>query len=116
MVFLGYSATKSVLVLIFLGLLFGLPALALAFVPFNGRPIYNTIGLLFKFFVSPKILIFHKEVQSSSSIKFKDAQVSSSAVVKEEVKTPQDTKANLKEVQKLLRDTANKERDVISRL
>ena len=115
-IFLGFSATKSMVVLVFLCLIFGLPALAIAFVPFNGRPIYNTVGLLFKFVTSPKVLIFHKEVQSLSAAKFKDAQVASPAVVQEAVKTPQDTKANLKEVQKLLRETENRERDVIGRM
>ena len=43
-IFLGYSATKSILVLIFLFMLFGVPALGLAFANINGRPVYNTIG------------------------------------------------------------------------
>lgn len=115
-IFVGYSATKSILVLIFLAVLFGFPALALAFLPFNGRPIYNTLGNLAKFMSSPKLLIFHKEAQSSSGVKFKDAEVASKTPEVQEVKSPSDTNANLKEVQKLLRETANKQSDVIRRM
>jgi ABC-type transport system substrate-binding protein len=115
-IFVGYSATKSILVLIFLAVLFGVPALALAFLPFNGRPIYNTLGNLAKFMSSPKLLIFHKEAQSSNFMKFKDAEVASPVAEQKEINNPADTKANLKEVQKLLRETANKQNDVIRRM
>lgn len=115
-VFLGYSLTKSILVLVFMILLFGLPALALAFVPFNGRPIYNTLGNLMKFLNSPKELIFHKESQNSSLKIVKDAEVESTIVVKQEVISPTQTKDNLKEVQKLLRETASREKDIIGRM
>ncbi len=115
-VFLGYSATKSILVLVFLIVLFGVPALALAFLPFNGRPVYNTLGNLMRFMNSPKELIFHKEAQNSNIKIVKDAEITSVAEVQAENINPVDTKANLKEVQKLLRETASKQRDVIGRM
>lgn len=115
-VFTGYSVTKSILVLIFLFVLFGIPALALAFVPFNGRPIYSTLGNLIKFLSSPKELVFHKEAQNSNIKIVKDAEVESVIVVKQEVVTPTQTKDNLKEVQKLLRETANREKDIIGKM
>ena len=88
----------------------------MAFVPFNGRPIYNTIGFLLKFLNSPKILIFHKEAQSSSVKIFKDAKVGDEPVVIKQQATAQDTQDNLKKVQKLLRDTASQESDMAGKI
>lgn len=116
-VFLGFSATKSILVLVFLVLLFGLPALGLAFAPFNGRPIYNSIPKLIKFVGSPKYLIFHKEAHVlTSNGKMSDAQLSSPAKAKAEAKAAQDPEAHLKEVQELLRKTAAEEQDIAGKL
>lgn len=114
-IFLGYSSTKSVLVLVFLSLLFGIPGLGLAFAKINGRPLYNTLGNFVKFLSSPKVLIFHKEVHSlGSGGKLKDAQIS--AVPAEAAVSAEDTQAHLKQVQSLLADTASKERDVAGKL
>jgi PrgI family protein len=113
-VFLGYSATKSILVAVFLFVLFGLPALGLAFAQINGRPIYNSIGNFVKFFMAPKILIFHKEAGAATSAKMSDAQLASP--IKPEEKAPQDPEAHLKEVQELLRKTASEETDIAGRL
>jgi PrgI family protein len=113
--FLGYSATKSILVLVFLFLLFGVPAIGLAFAQINGRPVYNSIGNFVKFILSPKLLIFHKEVNQFSTAKMSDAQLSSPAV-KTETVVSQDPQAHLKEVQELLRKTASQETDIAGRL
>jgi hypothetical protein len=113
-VFLGFSATKSILVAVFLFVLFGLPALGLAFAQINGRPIYNSIGNFVKFIMSPKVLIFHKEANVASSAKMSDAQLKSP--VKAEVQTPQDPQAHLKEVQELLRKTATEESDIAEKM
>ena len=109
-IFLGYSATKSLPVLIVLFLLFGLPGLALAFGQINGRPIYNSFGYFLKFFMSPKVLIFHKEAQTiSSSQNLKDAKLSSQFPGAEADKLPLGQKAKLSEVQALLAKTAEAE-------
>jgi len=114
-IFLGFSATKSILVLIFFVLIFGIPALGLAFAPFNGRPIYNSIPKVIKFVSSPKVLIFHKEVHSlSSNAKMSDAQLSKSTP--EAIKPPSDPQEKLLEVQKLLRQTASEEKDIAGKL
>jgi hypothetical protein len=113
-VFLGFSATKSILVAVFLFVLFGLPAIGLAFVQINGRPVYNSIGNFVKFLTSPKVLIFHKEANITSTAKMSDAQLSSPA--KAEAKAPEDSQAHLKEVQELLRKTASEESDIAGRL
>jgi len=114
-IFLGYSATKSLLVLVFLLVLLGIPALGVAFAKVNGRPIYNSLGHFLKFLSSPKVLIFHKEAHGlRSASQLKDAQISESPV--EAVVPAEDTQAHLKQVQTLLADTATKERDVAGKM
>ncbi len=61
LVFLVYSLTKSVIGLIVAIVLFGLPALFLAFGKINGRPIYKTFGTIIQYFTHPRALLFHKE-------------------------------------------------------
>lgn len=112
-VFLGYSATKSLLVAVFLFVALGVPALVLALVPFNGRPMYNFIGKLFKFLIGPKELVFHKEVYGlNSDHKLNDVQISA----KLENQPQQNPQAHLREVQALLQKTADEERDVAERI
>ena len=114
-IFAGYSSTKSILVLVFLIVLFGIPALAFAFVPFNGRPIYSTLGNLAKFLSSPKVLIFHKEANNLKGLQnVKDVEISQPQETA--IMSPHDTQKNLKEVQELLRKTASEERDVAGRM
>jgi len=111
-IFLGYSASKSILVAIFLFVLFGVPALGLAFAKINGRPLYNTIGFFIKFASSPKVLVFHKEAAGlSSNTKLKDADLKSKTPEVEAAPTnPQD---NLRQVQELLRNTASQEQELL---
>lgn len=112
-IFLGYSTTKSILVAIFLFVLFGIPAIALAFAKINGRPIYNSIGYFINFFMSPKILVFHKQAQTAKQAQ---AQKSENSAAKETVGpmvTPADTKENLRKVQQLLRETQGKEEEML---
>ena len=113
-IFMGFSLSKSVLVLVFLFVLFGIPALGLAFAQINGRPIYSSLGNFIKFLTAPKLLIFHKEAHAESSAKMSDAQMASP--VKVEVKVPQDPQARLREVQELLRKTNTEESDIAGRL
>ena len=115
-IFLGFSASKSVLVLIFLFMLFGLPALGLAFGKVNGRPIYNTAGVFFKFLTSPKVLVFHKEASSFGSTRnMKDAGISTKTE-QVKVETVQDTLTHLQEVQELLQKTASQEREAAGKI
>lgn len=114
LIFLAYSATKSVLVLVFFFLLFGVPALGLAFANINGRPLYNTIGVFIKFISSPKVLIFHKEVNSISNLKGLREAETVNKKTEEKVQAPQDPRANLKKVQQLLRETSEREHQVIN--
>jgi len=114
-IFLAYSVTKSILVAIFFFLLFGVPALGLAFAKINGRPLYNTITLFVKFLSSAKVLVFHKEVYSASSVsKISDAEVKSETQTPQQ--TPEETQAELKKVRDLLRNTASQEQETISKI
>lgn len=111
-VFLGFSVTKSVLVGIFLFVVFGIPALGLAFAKINGRPIYNSLGYFIKFFMSPRYLVFHKEAKfSGSQSQMKDAETKSKTPAAEV--SPPNTQDNLRKVQELLRNTASREAEVV---
>ena len=113
-IFLGFSATKSILVLIFFVLIFGIPALGLAFAPFNGRPIYNSIPKVIKFVSSPKVLIFHKEVHSlAAKARMSDVKIAKSPA---EAAAKSDPKANLIAVQELLRKTSSEESDIAGKM
>ena len=117
LVFLGYSLTKNVWVLVVLCLLLGLPGLALAFAPFNGRPMYNNVGHFIQFLTSTKVLIFHKEVQSGAAIKsIKDAEMATQEKPAEAAKPVISTADNLKRVEELLNKTASDEKNLIGRM
>lgn len=112
--FAGYSATKSVLVLVFLFMVFGVPALGLAFVKINGRPIYLQFGHIINFVFGPKQLVFHKQVLDfSSSVKLKDM-----TLPKEEVKplSPKDTQSRIKEVQVILQRQQEEEAQLAGKI
>lgn len=114
-VFLGYSASKSMIVLVFLALIIGLPALGLAFARPNGRPMYNAIGYFFKFFTSPRVLIFHKEINNlKTADNLKD--MNPSQPVKEVPKPVEDTQVHMRQIQDLLKKTAIEEEDVVDKM
>jgi len=112
-IFLGYSATKSILVTVFLFMLFGVPGLTLAFAKINGRPIYNSIGYFVSFFLSPKVMVFHKQAAPQKS---ENNQKSQNMGIKEAtspIVTPADTKENLRKIQQLLKETQGKEEEML---
>lgn len=111
----GYSATKSVIALVILCLIFGLPAVALAFVKINGRALYLQLPALIKFFIAPKRLVFHKEAASfSSAVK----------MIELTPEKPQDTppafqdstQERLREVQEILRKQQQEEEQLAGRI
>lgn len=107
-IFLGYSATKSILVLIFLFMLFGVPALGLAFANINGRPVYNTIGYFIKFITSSKQLVFHKEASGPNALSQTNGPGMNKTEIVEQAEVL-DPQANLKKVQQMLKETEGKE-------
>ncbi len=87
-IFLGYSSTKSILVMIFLGVLFGVPALVVAFGKINGRPLYATFPILINYFTRPKFFIFKKQASTGGVVKV----VKKMAVEPEKPKETSDSK------------------------
>ncbi len=114
LIFAGYSATKSVLVLIFLFMLFGVPALGLAFIPLNGRPVYLQLNHLITFLFAPKQLVFHKQVLDfSSTVKLTDLKLPKETVP---ALSPQDTQSRIKEVQTILKRQQEEEEQLAKKV
>jgi hypothetical protein len=114
-IFLLFSATKSIIVLIVLSLFIGLPAVFLAFAKPNGRPLYRSIGSFVKFFTSPKLLIFHKESETlSSRSKLTNISIESETAAKD-ILPKEDTHARLKKLNRLLEQQAAEEVKMIRR-
>jgi hypothetical protein len=111
LIFLPYSVTKSIVVLVIAIILVGLPALGLAFVKINGRPMYIMFTFVFKFITSPKVLVFHK--QGVKTNEKKEEAVETKKPVEAVTSTPQQ---RLKEVNKLLMDKAREEEDLLKRM
>lgn len=108
LIFAGYSATKSIYALVFLFLIFGLPALGLAFAKINGRPAYKQLPFLMQFFSAPKRLIFHKEVLDfSSQTKMKDVELTKTQKI--ETAPLGSTQDRLREVQEILKKQQEEE-------
>ena len=59
--FVIYTISKNVPVTILVGVLTGLPALALTFGKLNGRPLYASMGNFLQFLLGPKLYIYHKQ-------------------------------------------------------
>lgn len=116
LIFLIYSATKSIPVLIAFGLIIGLPALGVAFAKVNGRPVYKMFPFMLKFFTSPKTFVFHKEASHFSGRE----EVKTIEVVAAEESQPEmplgTTKSRLREINSLLQEKAQEERDLVKQL
>lgn len=61
LMFLTWNLSKSVLLLIVVGVFFGVPALAIVFIKVNGRPLYNSLFAFAGSSFQPKHFIFHKQ-------------------------------------------------------
>ena len=107
-VFLGYSASKSVLVVIFLSVLFGVPALVVAFAKINGRPLYKTFPLVIRYFTSAKLFVFKKEATGGRTAKVVKSLPETKPVAKSD---PTAQRERLKELQfRLDQSVSEKER------
>jgi len=113
-IFLAFSATKSVPVLIFFALLVGIPALGIAFAKVNGRPMYKMFPYVYKFVISPKNFVFHKEARNFSGFE----KVKSIEVQKEVVKpvTKETAQKRLSQINAILQEKEREERDLINQL
>jgi len=117
LVFLAFSLTKSIIVLVFFGLLIGLPALGLAFAKLNGRPMYNMFGFFYRFLVSPKLLVFHKEGPRNFDFK-KDQETKAAekeaAIIKTNLPVV-NTEQRIKDINRILEENENKEQELLKK-
>lgn len=114
-IFIPYTIAKSMTVLIFMAIVVGIPALAVAFAKINGRPMYKMFPYVMKFITTPKYLVFHKEAgYFTGSEKIKNVeiqqQVAPSPVSRET------TEQRLKEVNRLLEQQAREQETLIHEL
>ena len=110
--FVAYTVTKNVFITIFVGVLTGVPALALAFGKLNGRPLYSSAGNFVRFLFGAKIYVFHKQGQTIS-------ENDKAQVVVEEQIAPKDKKATavkIKELNYLLQQQASEEATLLQRI
>lgn len=69
--FLTWNLSHSILLLIVVAVLLGVPALAVVFIKINGRPLYNSLFAFAGSTFEPKHFIFHKQGQSITENKGK---------------------------------------------
>lgn len=98
-IFLVFSGTKNILITSLVFLFIGLPALAVAFLKVNGRPLYRTFTHLIKFFIQPRQMLFHKQGLDAFELRtFQSMQPANQpAVVPQEHKTIGEVSAQLKQ-------------------
>lgn len=113
-VFVFYSLTKSVAVLVVVGILIGVPALALAFGKVNGRPIYKMVSFMIRSFTQPKLLVFHKEVRDFDGTE----QIKNVEIIekKEAPMSRENTQDRLRQVNKILQEKSEEETRLIKDL
>lgn len=68
--FMVWSSTKNIPVFVGACVIFGLPGLALAFLPFNGRPMYKSLPIMVKYLFAPKEYRFRREGLASRTSNF----------------------------------------------
>ena len=114
-IFAAYSVTKSILVGAFFFILFGIPALGIAFARINGRPLYATLPYIIKFIQSPKILIFHKEAHNfDDQVTVRNITIEKQPEIKN-FESKSNSKTRLLEVSRILEKQAQEEHDLLSK-
>lgn len=120
LVFLIYTISgKSLIAAIVSIVLFGFPALGIAFAKINGRPLYNTMGYMLEFVLSQKLLIFHKEINShNSAARVKNAEVKSATPAADTAvkQPPETTETRIKKIHELLHNKAVEEADLVKKI
>lgn len=110
-----YTSTKSVLAAIVAFVLFGVPALGIAFAKINGRPIYNLFPVILKFIASDKLLVFHKEAFSGDR-KLKNAEMQSTTKLAKEVAVTEQPPMSLAQIKELLAKEVEEESELVKQL
>jgi hypothetical protein len=110
-----YTSTKSVMAAIVAFVLFGVPALGIAFAKINGRPIYNLFPVILKFIASDKLLVFYKEA-SSGDKRLKNAEMQSATKPATEVAANEKPPMSLAQVKELLAKEVEEESELVKQL
>lgn len=109
--FAAYSISKNVPLTIIVGVLTGLPSIALSFGKLNGRPLYLSAGNFVKFLFGAKLYVFRKQSQSIVDDK--------APVVVTEAPAPKDLKATalkIKELNYILQQKSSEQNTLIERI
>lgn len=109
--FAVYAISKNILVTVTVGVITGLPALALTFGRLNGRPLYASAGSFVSFLFGAKTYAFHKQAQAAVQDK--------TPVVVTENAEPKDTRSatvKIKELNYILQQHASEEATLLERI
>jgi hypothetical protein len=109
--FAAYTMTKSVPATIGVGIITGLPALALTFGKLNGRPLYSSAGNFIRFLFGAKVYIFHKQAQT-----VKEDQAPVKVTQAAAPKDPKASTVKIKELSYLLQQQASLESTLLERI
>lgn len=109
--FAAYTMSKSVPITAIVGVLTGLPALALTFGKLNGRPLYQSAGNFIRFLFGAKIYVYQKQAQTAS-----DNQIPVKVVERQAPKDKKETAVKIKELNYLLQQQATEEATLVARI
>jgi len=113
-ILLVFMATKSIVALIIAAVIVGIPALGIAFAPFNGRPMYKMFPTVYKFYTAPKLLVFHKEARNFSGFEqVKDAEMEAPV---QKIVVKETAKQRINKVNELLKKKQMEEEELIREL
>lgn len=111
-IFFSYSLTKDYYVTGAAVVIVGIPAVLVAFMPFNGRPMYASAISFLNFLTRPRLYIFRKQaLQQAKIVQVSDLKTS------EEDKPSQnseDARNKLKKIQYQLEQRAKQEEEVLN--
>ncbi len=110
--FVIYVISKNVPVTILVGVVTGVPSLALTFGKLNGRPLYSSAGNFVRYLFGAKVFVFHKQGKTVSETD------KTHIVVKEEmaIKDAKSTTVKIKELNYLLQQQASEEVMLLDRI
>lgn len=97
-VFVCYSTTKNIPFALVVFLLVGVPALGVAFAKLNGRPLYRSFIPLMQYAISPKFMIFHKEVLDAASSDKMSKAMAIPTEVREVAMAPDEANSQIKKL------------------